>query len=169
MAEQTQEIDQGIKEESSREGKYLTFTLGQEEYGVEIIRVREIIGLISITEIPKMPDYVKGIINLRGKVSPVIDLRLKFSMPSEEYSDRTCIILVETEKNNTTILMGMIVDSVSEVMQLGAEDIENPPDVGGIDTDNIMGVAKKGDRVILLLDIDRVMNSDELAGLHQAA
>jgi len=167
MTEQIKKIDQEIKEESSRGGKYLTFTLGQEEYGVEILRVREIIGLITITEIPKMPDYVKGIINLRGKVSPVIDLRLKFSMDPEEYTDRTCIILVETDKNNTTVLMGMVVDSVSEVMQLATEEIENTPDVGGVDTDYIMGIAKKESRVILLLDIDEVMNSDELAGLER--
>jgi purine-binding chemotaxis protein CheW len=169
MTEQTKRIDQEIQAETSRDGKYLTFSLGQEEYGVGILRVREIIGLIKVTEIPKMPDYVKGVINLRGKVSPIIDLRLKFSMESAKDTDRTCIILVETDKNNTTVLMGMVVDSVSEVMQLGAEEIENPPDVGGVDTDYIMGIAKKEDKVILLLDIDKVMNSGELAILESAA
>ena len=169
MTEKIKKIDQEIQGETNREGKYLTFTLGSEEYGVGILKVREIIGIIDITEMPKMPDYVKGVINLRGKVSPVVDLRMKFSMDPAEYTARTCIILVEIDKGGTHSLMGMIVDSVSEVMQVAGDDIEDAPEVGGVDTDYILGIAKKEDKVIMLLDIDKVMNSDELAAIEAAA
>jgi purine-binding chemotaxis protein CheW len=163
MTKEIEKIDQEIQAETSRVGKYLTFTLRNEGYGVSILKVREIIGIIEITEMPNMPEYVKGVINLRGKVSPVIDLRAKFSMATAEYTERTCIILVEIDKGDTTALMGMIVDSVSEVMQLAESEIEDTPDVGGVDTSYILGIAKKESKVIMLLDIDRIMNSDELA------
>lgn len=169
MSEQTENIAQAVQAETSREGKYLTFTLGSEDYGVGILKVREIIGIVEITEMPKMPVYVKGVINLRGKVSPVIDLRMKFSMESAEYTERTCIILVEIDKGATSALMGMIVDSVSEVMQVAGSAIEDPPDVSGVETDYILGIAKKDGKVIMLLDIDKVMNSDELAAMEVAA
>jgi len=169
MTEHIEKLEQEIQEETSREGKYLTFTLGNENYGVGILKVREIIGIIDITEMPNMPDYIKGVINLRGKVSPVIDLRSKFSMEQAEYTERTCIILVDIDKGDTHDLMGMIVDSVSEVMNVSGNDIENPPEVGGIDANYILGIAKMEDKVIMLLDIDKIMNSDELAVLESAA
>ncbi len=169
MSEQNEKINEELQAETSREEKYLTFTLGSEEYGVGILKVREIIGILEITEMPKMPEYVKGVINLRGKVSPVIDLRMKFGMKPIGYTARTCIILVEIDKGDTYSLMGMIVDSVSEVMQVAGSDVEDPPEVGGVDTDYILGIAKKETNVIMLLDIDKVMNSEELALLETAA
>ena len=170
MTEQIEKLDQEIQAQTSREGKYLTFALGNEEYGVGILKVKEIIGMVEITEMPNMPTYVKGVINLRGKVSPIIDLRMKFSMEPAEYTARTCIVLVEIDKGEgTTTLIGMVVDSVSEVMNIEADGIEDPPEVGGMSTENILGVAKKDDKVMLLLDIDTVMNSDEMAALASAA
>ncbi|MBU0479968.1 MAG: chemotaxis protein CheW [Proteobacteria bacterium] len=164
-----EELNKQIRAETSRGGKYLTFTLGNEEYGVGILKVREIIGILDITEIPRMPDYVKGVINLRGKVSPVIDLRLKFAMPRADYTSRTCIILMEIDKEETTALMGIIVDSVSEVMNVNAHDIEDTPEVRGANTDYILGIAKKDKKVIMLLDIDKALNDDEIVALEAVA
>ena len=110
--------------QSVSHGKYLTFALGKEEYGVEILKVREIIGLLSITPIPQTPQYVKGVINLRGKVIPVVDLRLKFHLPEKEFTQRTCIIVVNVEAGDISMLMGIVVDGVSEVLNLAEADIE---------------------------------------------
>ncbi len=141
------------------EGKFLTFVLGSEEYGIEILRVREIIGLMDITTVPQTPDYMKGVINLRGKVIPVIDLRLKFSMSEEEHTKETCIIV--TEVNNASI--GIIVDSVSEVLDIKCGEIEEAPSFGqGIDTSFIMGLGKTKKKIIILLDIERVLSSEAL-------
>lgn len=147
------------KETSVHEGKYLTFVLGREEYGIEILKVREIIGLMDITSVPQTPDYMKGVINLRGKVIPVIDLRLKFSMPEEEHTQETCVIVVEVD--NT--LIGTIVDSVSEVSDIGSDAIEEKPHLGqGIDTDFIMGLGKVKGKIVILLDIEKVLSAEEL-------
>ena len=152
------------KETSAHAGKYLTFALGNEEYGIEILRVREIIGLMDITTVPQTPGYMKGVVNLRGKVIPVIDLRLKFSMPEEEHTQETCVIVVEV--NNTQI--GIIVDSVSEVVDIGGGEIEEPPDFGqGIDTDFIMGLGKVKEKIIILLAIEAVLSSEELETVKQ--
>ncbi len=141
------------------EGKFLTFVLGSEEYGIEILRVREIMGLLDITTVPQTPDYMKGVINLRGKVIPVIDLRLKFSMPEEEHTQETCIIVAEVNKTS----IGIIVDSVSEVLDIKSGEIEETPSFGqGIDTDFIMGMGKTKEKIIILLDIERVLSSEEL-------
>ena len=146
-------------EKSTLEGKFLTFVLSNEEYGIEILKVREIIGLMDITSVPQTPDYMKGVINLRGKVIPVIDLRMKFSMPEEEHTQETCVIVVEV--NSTSI--GLIVDSVSEVSDIASGEIENAPKFGqGIDTSFIMGLGKVKDKIIIMLDIDEVLSSDEL-------
>ena len=146
-------------EKSTLEGKFLTFVLSNEEYGIEILKVREIIGLMDITSVPQTPDYMKGVINLRGKVIPVIDLRMKFSMPEEEHTQETCVIVVEV--NGTSI--GLIVDSVSEVSDIGSGEIENAPKFGqGIDTSFIMGLGKVKEKIIIMLDIDEVLSSDEL-------
>ncbi len=149
-----------------QEGKYLTFVLGHEEYGVEILRVREIIGLMDITTVPQTPDYMKGVINLRGKVIPVIDLRLKFSMQEEEHTQETCVIVAEV--NNTSI--GIIVDSVSEVLNIMRGEIENAPQFGkGIDTNFILGMGKTKGKIIILLDIEVVLSSEELEMVKQHA
>lgn len=146
------------------DGKYLTFVLSNEVYGIEILKVREIIGLMDITTVPQTPDYVKGVINLRGKVIPVIDLRLKFSMQEEEHTQETCVIVVEV--NNTSI--GIIVDSVSEVSDISDGEIEEAPSFGqGIDTNFIMGLGKVKEKIIILLDIETVLSSDELEMVEQ--
>ena len=151
---------------TDREGKFLTFELGEEEYGVEILTVREIIGVMSITTVPQTPDYMKGVINLRGKVIPVIDLRLKFTMEEREHTQETCIIVVEV--NNT--LIGIVVDNVSEVLEIKKEEIEAAPSFGqSIDTKFIMGLGKAKKKIIILLDIEKVLSSEELKMVEQMA
>jgi purine-binding chemotaxis protein CheW len=140
-----------------KEGKYLTFALGKEEYGVEILQVREIIGLMEITAVPQVPAYVRGVINLRGKVIPVIDLRLKFTMPEVAYTTETCIIVLTVQDT----LMGVIVDRVCEVHDIHSGDIEAAPDFGArISTDFLIGMGKIGDKVVLMLNIERVLTED---------
>ena len=157
-------IDQAVKAMVDREGKYLTFTLAEEEYGIGILKVKEIIGIMSITTVPQTPEYMKGVINLRGKVIPVVDLRLKFGMEAMEYTERTCIIVVEIDGGNRKIQMGIVVDAVSEVMNIKAGDIEDTPNFGSrLNTEYILGMAKIGGKVKILLDIGQVLNSDELS------
>ena len=154
----------------NREGKYLTFTLAGEDYGIGILKVKEIIGIMAITTVPQTPDYIKGVINLRGKVIPVIDLRLKFGLESMDYTERTCIIVVEISGGGNSILMGILVDSVSEVLNIKAADIEDTPNFGGrLNTDYILGMAKTGGLVKILLDIDKVLNDNELTAVSAAA
>jgi purine-binding chemotaxis protein CheW len=149
-----------------RSGKYLTFKLGSEEFGVRVIKVREIMGIQQITSVPQTPEYLKGVINLRGKVIPVIDLRLKFGLPPIEYTQRTCIVVVQVEGEAGTILVGLVVDAVSEVLNLAASDIEDTPDFGSrLTTPFILGMAKLKGKVKILLDIDRVVNNQEIAAL----
>jgi len=147
-------------------GKYLTFDLADEEYGVEILRVREIIGMMEITPVPKTPDFVLGVINLRGKVIPVVDLRLKFGLPYKEPDDRTCVIVVEVANEGTTLQMGIVVDRVNEVADVKAADVEPTPSFGvSLDTAFILGMAKVGDKVKILLDIDKVLTASEVAAM----
>ena len=154
------------KEISDIEGKFLTFVLGEEIYGIEILKASEIIGLMDITTVPQTPDYMKGVINLRGKVIPVIDLRMKFSMQEGERTQETCVIVVEV--NGTSI--GVIVDSVSEVSDITGEEIENAPSYGqGIDTSFIMGLGKVKNKIIILLDIDAVLSTEELEMVEELA
>ncbi len=149
-----------------RAGKYLTFGLGQEEFGVRVIKVREIMGIQQITAVPQTPDYLKGVINLRGKVIPVIDLRLKFGLAAIEYTQRTCIVVVQVEGETGAILVGLVVDGVSEVLNLAATDIEDTPDFGSkLSTPFILGMAKLKGKVKILLDIDRVVSTQEIAVL----
>lgn len=145
-------------------GKYLTFALAGEEYGLEILKVREIIGIMDITEVPQTHDFVQGVINLRGKVIPVIDLRAKFGLERAEYTEETCIIVVDVGS-----LMAIIVDTVCVVYDIAGEDIEPPPRLGtAVDTSFILGMGKvKGD-VKMLLDIDSVLNTDELVEIQHA-
>ncbi len=141
------------------EGKYLSFSLGGEEYGIGILKVKEIIGMIRITPLPQCSHFVKGVINLRGKVIPVTDLRLRFGMEAIDYTDRTCIIVVEIDKGNRKLHSGMVVDSVSEVLNIKGSDIEDKPvSTNTEETDFILGIAKIGGGVKILLDIDRILN-----------
>lgn len=146
-------------------GKFLTFQLADESYGLEILKVREIIGLLDITAVPQMPPYVKGVINLRGKVIPVLDLRLKFGLEEAEHTKQTCIIVVDVGKE-----VGIIVDTVSEVLGIADESIDPPPAMGEtLDTSFIFGIGKVGDAVKILLDIDKVLTSEELTGVAAVA
>lgn len=142
-------------------GKYLTFALAQEEYGVPVLKVREIIKMMDITGVPQVPAHIKGVINLRGKVIPIVDLRLKFGMPTQDYTERTCIIVVEVEVSGRRLMLGMIVDWVSEVLNIAADEIEPTPDFGErLDTEYMHGVAKIKGTVKILLDLDRVLAAD---------
>lgn len=138
-------------------GKYLTFALAGEEYGLPVLKVREIIKILAITAVPQAPDHVKGVINLRGKVIAVVDLRQKFGFPSQEHDERTCIIVVEVVLQTSKVMMGVVVDAVSEVLTIAADEIEATPDFGEhVDTEFIKGVAKIKGRVKFLLDLDRI-------------
>lgn len=144
-------------------GKHLTFVLGKEHYGIPVLKVREIIRLCEITPVPNMPEYVKGVLNLRGKIIPVTDLRLRFGLSRSDNSDLTCIVVVQTKSAQGTVKpMGLIVDAVDEVVNLNAADIEPTPDFGGaVDADYILGMAKVKGVVKALLDIDAVLKGLE--------
>ena len=170
MAKLAEKLDQAVKVMADREGKYLTFTMADEEYGIGILKIKEIIGMMPITSVPKTPEFVKGVINLRGKVIPVVDLRLRFGMDSMDYMARTCIIVVEIEGQSGTVMIGIVVDSVSEVLNIKAGNIEETPTFGTkLNTDYILGMAKMEGSVKILLDIDRVLYVEELALLKEAA
>jgi purine-binding chemotaxis protein CheW len=145
---------------SALAGKYLTFALAGEEYGLPVLKVREIIKILNITAVPQSPHFVKGVINLRGKVIPVVDLRLKFGFPSQDYDERTCIIVVEVALQASKVMMGVVVDAVSEVLTITADEIEATPDFGeSVNTEFMIGVAKIKGRVKFLLDLDRIFGS----------
>jgi len=151
----------------ARAGKYLTFQLANEEFGIRVLKVREIMGLQEITAVPQTPAHIKGVINLRGKVVPVIDLRLKFGLEAAEYTQRTCIIVTQVQGEAAQILMGIVVDGVSEVLNLTAPEIEDTPDFGeAITGQYLLGMAKVKGKVKILLDIDRVLSTQELHGLN---
>ncbi|HOV76639.1 MAG TPA: chemotaxis protein CheW [Sedimentisphaerales bacterium] len=146
-----------------KEGKYLTFALANEEYGLEILKVREIIGYIDVTAVPQTPSHVKGVINLRGQVIPVVDLRAKFGMATTDVTDQTCIIVVEITQSGRKFNTGIIVDRVQEVLDIAGQDIEEAPQFGAsVDTAFILGMGKIGDKVKILLDIDRVLTGGDL-------
>ena len=168
MAELTKVMDQAVKASAQKEGKYLTFTLAGEEYGISILKVKEIIGMMPITSVPRTPDFVKGVINLRGKVIPVVDLRLKFGMEKMYYTDRTCIIVVEIQSQTGTVMIGIVVDAVSEVLNIKEELIEETPTFGArMDTDYILGMAKMEGGVKILLNIDHVLRKEEVSFLEK--
>jgi purine-binding chemotaxis protein CheW len=143
-------------------GKYLTFELGRESYGVPVLKVREIIRVIDITRVPRMPDYVKGVINLRGKVMPVIDLRIRVGLEKAEFTDTTCTIVTQvTHSDGVQSLLGLIVDAVEEVSQVKGEELEPPPDFGStVNTDYIVGMARIKGSIKTLLDIDKVIATE---------
>ena len=170
MTEIAKTMDQAVKVMSDKEEKYLTFVLAGEEYGIGILKIKEIIGMMPITTVPQTPEFVKGVINLRGKVIPVMDLRLRFGMEAIDYTERTCIIVVEIEGTAGTVQIGIVVDSVSEVLNIKGQDIEETPTFGTkLNTDYILGMAKMEGGVKILLDIDRVLSQEEVASLDKAA
>jgi purine-binding chemotaxis protein CheW len=167
----TQQLEHSAAGAQKSAGKHLTFNLQRESYGIDVLKVREIIRLTSITAVPQMPDYVKGVINLRGKIIPVIDLRLRFGFDSVKDTDLTCIIVVQAKlSDGKNTQMGLIVDGVEEVVNLTDSDIEETPDFGGkISTDYIIGMAKVKGTVKTLLNIDRVLAADELRQIQAVA
>lgn len=169
MTELAETMDQAVKAMAEKEGKYLTFQLANEEYGIGILKVKEIIGMMPITSVPQTPVFVKGVINLRGKVIPVVDLRLKFGMEEIAYTERTCIIVVEITFEGTDVVMGIVVDAVSEVLNIGSEEIEETPRFGAsLDTDYILGMAKMEGGVKILLDVDQVLSWGEVNVISKA-
>jgi len=169
MSEIASQITQANRALTDKEGKYLTFALGSEEYGLEILKVREIIGYVEITAVPQTPHHVKGVINLRGQVIPVIDLRAKFGMDTAEITEESCIIVVEIAQGKRTFQTGIIVDHVQEVLDIGGGDIEEVPQFGSsVNTDFILGMGKIENTVKILLDIDKVLVRDDFSGLSDA-
>lgn len=162
MAEQALRESQEV-EEDTQKGKFLTFTIGKECYGLEICYVTEIIGIQPITEVPELPEYVRGIVNLRGKIIPVIDVRLRFKKPFREYNDRTCVVVVDIQE----VSVGLIVDSVAEVLAIPEENIVAPPEVKGGQNRYIRGIGKTGGEIKLLLDCERLLSADEAHNLAQ--
>jgi len=151
-----------------REGKYLTFKLGREEYGIEILKVREIIGYMSITAVPQAPEYIKGVINLRGQVIPVLDLRSRFGMESADVTEQTCIIVAEVSQQGRQFNAGLIVDQVQEVLDIDGDHIEDAPQFGNdVQTDIILGIGKIGDSIKILLDIDKVLGHVRIGDIVQ--
>jgi len=149
-----------------KNGKFLTFYLAGEEYGIEILKVQEIIGMMTITPVPRTPHFIRGVINLRGKVIAVVDLRRKFDMESKEQTEETCIIVVQT----AGIQIGCVVDKVSEVLDISAEEIEEAPSFGAdVNTEYILGIGKSQGKVKLLLDIDKVLSQREMHATQLAA
>ncbi len=156
--------------ESSETNQYLTFNLDGEVFGLAILKVREVLDFTSITRVPQTPQYMRGVINLRGSVVPVMDLRLKFNMAKTEKTVNTCIIITEVELNGESVVLGALADSVQEVVDLDASQIEPPPHMGTrLRTEFIKGMGKHGDGFIIVLDIDRVFSSDDLAAAQAAA
>jgi purine-binding chemotaxis protein CheW len=156
-----------VAQSDARAGKYLTFQLANEEFGIRVLKVREIMGLQEITAVPQTPSHVKGVINLRGKVVPVIDLRLKFGVAAAEYTQRTCIIVTQVQGESRPVLMGIIVDGVSEVLNLTPGEIEDTPDFGEeVAGQYLLGMAKVKGKVKILLDIDRVLSTQDLHNLN---
>jgi purine-binding chemotaxis protein CheW len=155
-----QTMETAIPSAQSRAGKYLTFALDNEEYGLEILKVREIIGFMQITAVPRTPAHVKGVINLRGQVIPVVDLRLKFGMNAAEVTEETCIIVVEIHQSNQKFQTGIVVDHVQEVLDIAGENIEESPQFGSnVDINFILGMGKVNGSVKILLDIDKVLGN----------
>lgn len=151
-----------LEEEDTQKDKFLTFTLGKESYGIGIRHVTEIIGIQPTTEVPELPEYIRGIINLRGKIIPVMDVRLRFKKEFREYNDRTCIIVIETKD----VPVGLIVDSVSEVLSIPETEIVDPPNLSKTGNRYIKGIGKIGDEVKLILDCDKLLTEDELDSIN---
>jgi len=170
MKKEAVTINQAVGDIAAKQGKYLTFSLVEEEYGIGIIQIKEIIGMMPITSVPRTPEFVKGVINLRGKVIPVIDLRLRFEMEPAEYTERTCIIVVEIDGKTETVVIGIVVDSVSEVLNINEQDIEEAPSFGTqLNTNYLLGMAKMEGGVKILLDIDKVLSQEEVSQIEKVS
>lgn len=155
--------------ESPLAGKYLTFRLGEEHYGIGILKVQEIIGMMNVTRVPRMPEAVRGVVNLRGRVIPVVDLRVKFGCADATDGERNCIIVMQVALGERAATMGAIVDEVSEVADIGADNIEPTPSFGeSVDTSFIRGMGRVGEHVVMLLDIDSALSAEESEMLDQA-
>ena len=147
-------------------GQYLTFTLGEEVFALDIGTVREVLEYTAITRIPRMPTFMKGVINLRGHAVPVMDMRLKFGMPETEHTVNTCIIIVEVAREGDSVVLGALADSVREVVDMDQTEIENAPSMGAaVDAQFLRGIGKLGDEFVLLLDIDKSFSLDEIAAI----
>lgn len=158
----TQAVVEEAKPQNTLGGKFLTFFLADEEYGIQILKVQEIIGMMNLTTVPRTPSFIRGVMNLRGKVITVVDLRLKFGMPPIEQTESTCIVVVQAQG----VEMGLVVDQVSEVLNIASSDIDDAPSFGtDVETDYLLGVAKCEGRVKLLLDIDKVLSARYIADL----
>ena len=159
--------DNAAAQADARAGKYLTFQLASEEFGIRVLKVREIMGIQEITAVPQTPAHIKGVINLRGKVVPVVDLRLKFGVAAADYTQRTCIIVTQVQGESGPVMMGIVVDSVSEVLNLTGTEIEDTPDFGEeISGSYLLGMAKVKGKVKILLDIDRVLSTQDMHNLN---
>ncbi|MCW5963118.1 MAG: purine-binding chemotaxis protein CheW [Bryobacterales bacterium] len=157
-----------LQKARQRTGKYLTFQIDDEEFGVLVLRIREIMGIQAITSVPHTPTHVKGVINLRGKVIPVIDMRLKLGLERRDYDRRTCIIVASVQTGADAVLMGIVVDGVSEVVTISEEQIEDPPKFGGgVQVRYLLGMAKTSGKVKLLLDIDEALSAEDLSQLRK--
>ena len=155
-----------VTAEAESRQQFLTFLLGEEVFGVSVVQVREILDLVAITRVPQMPEYMLGVINLRGSVVPVIDLRRKFGLPAAESTRENCIIVLEVDFGGDVTVVGALADAVREVLELGSEAIEPPPRLGmKLKTEFIRGMGKKDEQFLILLDINRIFSSDELAAL----
>jgi len=149
-----------------QENKYLTFELDKEGYAIPILKVKEIIGMMEVTQVPRQPDFIKGVINLRGKIIPLIDLRLKFGLQEREYDERTSIIVMELNSENSPKTSGIVVDTVNEVLDINDADIEPPPQYGtDVDQAFLTGMGKVQDNVIMLLNADRILSTGEMQKL----
>lgn len=154
----------------AKTNKHLTFALGSEEYGLDILKVQEIIGIMPITRVPRTPEFVRGVINLRGKVIPVVDLRVKFGTGAAADNDRTCIVVVQVAGKNGYTVMGTVVDEVSEVVDIAEDQIEATPEFGAdIDTDFVLGIGKIAGKVVMVLDIDKVLSAREISVIKRVA
>ena len=155
-----------MNEAATETCQYLTFTLADEVFAIDISEVREVLDYTSVTKVPRTPDFMRGVINLRGNVVPVVDMRLKFDIPAAETTVNTCIIIVEISVDGEKTILGARADSVQEVLDLEPGQIEPPPRIGTrLNTDFIRGMGKRGDQFIIILDIDRVFSADELAAV----
>ena len=160
----------GPAKESVEQPQYLTFYIAEEEYAVGILRVKEIIQFDTVTRVPKMPPWIRGVINLRGGVVPVVDLAVKFRLPETRITNATCIVIVEVELAGEQTVMGVLADAVSQVIELRAGDIQPPPAFGtGVHADFLLGMGRAGKKFVLMLDIDKVLSTDELLATAEVA
>ncbi len=161
----TQELEQ-VTGRTVTTGKFLSFYLGKEEFAIRISSVREIIGFQDVTPVPQTPPYIRGVLNLRGRVIPIVDLRCKCGLPQIEYGSQACIIVVRIETKGAGVPMGVVVDGVSEVVNIQGNDVEGMPDFGGEPHSYLLGVAKLKGKVKVLLDIDQLLSTSEIAALN---